>query len=124
MKKFVIRWILLTLATAITVWLVPGIEIVGDNKWYAFGSFALFMALINASIKPFMHVISLPFSIVTFGLVALAINAVCFELAGWLATNVIGYGIVSGGFLWSLLAAVVLSIVSSILSAISLDADA
>lgn len=121
MKNFIIRWAILLLATAITVWLVPGVRIVGDNKWFAYGAFALFMALINASIKPFMQLISLPFSIFSFGLVSLIINAVCFELAGALAGGVLGYGIETISFGWSLLAAIVLSIVASILSMISLS---
>ncbi|MFD0705061.1 phage holin family protein [Alloscardovia venturai] len=121
MTKFLTRWVIMTLATAITVWLVPGLHIVGNNKWFAYAGFALFMALINASIKPFMQAVSLPLSILSFGLVALIVNAVCFELAGALASEVLGFGLASGSFGWSLMGAVVLSIVSGILGMLNFD---
>ncbi|MFC0265365.1 phage holin family protein [Alloscardovia macacae] len=121
MKRFLMNWLVLTIATGVTVFLLPGLSIIGDRAWVAYGSFALFMALINASIKPFMQVLALPFSIFSFGLAALLINAACFEMASSLATRVFYTGVVSSSFGWSLMGALVLSLVSGLLGFLRLD---
>lgn len=121
MTRFLMNWLILTIATGVTVWLLPGINTVGTQPWIAFGSFALFMALINASIKPLLHLLAIPFTIFTFGLGALIINAVCFEMASNLSNNVFGTGITSQGLGWSIMGAIVVSIVSSMLSFIAAD---
>ncbi|WP_240680280.1 phage holin family protein [Alloscardovia theropitheci] len=115
------NWLILTIATGITAWLIPGISTIGDHAWVAYGSFALFMALINASIKPILHILAIPFTIFTFGIGALIINALCFELASNIATNVFGVGIIAHGLGWSILGAIVISIASSLLSGIAAD---
>ncbi len=109
------NWLVLTIATGVTVWLLPGITIVGDNQWLSYGSFALFMALINISIKPIMHILTLPISILTFGLMSLVVNTICFALASSLSNNIFGVGIASSSTGWSFAGAIVLSIIASLL---------
>lgn len=81
-------------------------------------AFALFMALINASIKPLTHMIALPFSVLSFGIVALVINWLFMRLASWLAISLFDVGVTVNGFWWSVLASLIISIVSGIVSAI------
>lgn len=66
---------------------LPGMHAIGEPPVLGIAAFALFMALINASIKPIIHVIALPFSIISFGLVALVINWLFMQLASWLALS-------------------------------------
>lgn len=87
MEHFISRWLVLTIAAGVMVTLLPGMHAVGEPPILGIGAFALFLALINASIKPIVHTIALPFSILSFGLIALIINWLFMELASWLAIS-------------------------------------
>ena len=94
---------------------LPGMHAIGEPPVLGIAAFALFMALINASIKPIIHVIALPFSIISFGLVALVINWLFMQLASWLALLFFSVGVTIDGFAWSVL---VMTIVSGIVGGI------
>ena len=51
------------MAVGAAVWIVPGITIVGSNGTIAVVVMALVLALINASIKPILQVLSLPITV-------------------------------------------------------------
>lgn len=112
------NWLVLTIAAAVMVAVIPGMQPVGDPPILGIAAFALFMALINASIKPIVHLISLPFAIVTLGLVTLVINWLFMRLASWLAVSTFGVGVFIDGFWWSVLGSLVMTIVSGIVGAI------
>lgn len=118
MTRFLIRWLVMTIAVAITVLILPGMHAIGDPPIFGFAAFALFMALINASIKPIVHMLALPFSILSLGLFALIINWLFMRLASWLAIGIFGVGVDVGGFWWSVLASIIIAIVSSVATAI------
>lgn len=118
MKDFLMRWLVLTVAAAVMVVLLPGMTAVGQPPILGIAVFALFMALINASIKPLTHMIALPFSVLSFGIVALVINWLFMRLASWLAISLFDVGVTVNGFWWSVLASLIISIVSGIVSAI------
>ncbi|MCH4208613.1 phage holin family protein [Bifidobacterium sp.] len=118
MTRFLARWLVMTIAVAVTVLILPGMHTVGDPPIFGFAAFALFMALINASIKPIVHVLALPLSIVSFGLAALIINWIFMRFASWLAIGIFGVGVDVGGFWWSVLASIIMSIVSGIAAAV------
>lgn len=118
MAHFITRWFVMTVAVAVTVLLIPGMEVVGNPPVLGIAAFALFMALINASIKPVVHMIALPFSVLSFGIVSLIINWLFMRLASWLAISLFDVGVNVRGFWWSVLASIIISIVSGIVSAI------
>ena len=118
MKDFLMRWLVLTVAAAVMVVLLPGMTAVGQPPILGIAVFALFMALINASIKPIIHIIALPLSIVSFGLVALVINWLFMQLASWLALSFFSVGVTIDGFVWSVLGSLVMTIVSGIVGGI------
>ena len=117
MKGFLIRWAILTIAAGVMVVLLPGMHAVGDPPILGVAAFSLFMALLNASIKPVVQMLALPFSILTFGILALVINWLFMELASWLAFSLFGVGVTIQGFLWAVLGSLIMSIVSGIVSA-------
>lgn len=107
MRNLFATWLIAGLSVMITAWLLPGIQVSG------FGGAliaAAVIGIINASVNPFLKLITLPISILTLGFFLLVVNAICFSLAGWLA----GAAIEIDGFLWSFLGAIVLTVVSSI----------
>ena len=121
MKRFLINWLVITIACGIMCWLLPGIQAVGGNRFLAYAAFALFMALINASIKPVIQVLAIPVTVVSFGIAALLINIALFGLASMLALNVFGVGITISNFWWGALGAVILSVISGILNSVVSD---
>lgn len=118
MGHFISRWFIMTVAVAVTVLLLPGMQVVGHPPVLGIAAFALFMALINASIKPVAHAIALPFSVLSFGIGALIINWLFMRLASWLAISLFDVGVSVNGFWWSVIASVIISIVSGIVSAV------
>ena len=118
MSHFISRWLVLTIAAGVMVALLPGMHAIGDPPILGIGAFALFMALINASIKPIVHAIALPFSILSFGLIALIINWLFMQLASWLAMSLFDVGVVIDGFWWSVIGSLFMSIVSTIVGGI------
>jgi putative membrane protein len=68
MRNFLIRLFVNALALSAAAWLVPGISLTGG-----FGDLllvALVFGLVNAFLKPFVLLLSLPFLLVTLGLFA------------------------------------------------------
>ncbi|PJM80063.1 phage holin family protein [Bifidobacterium scaligerum] len=118
MRQFISRWLVLTIAAAVMVAVLPGMEAVGEPPILGVAAFSLFMALINASIKPAVHMLALPISILSLGLFALILNWLFMELASYLAFSLFDVGVIIHGFWWSVLGSVIMSMVSSLVSSI------
>lgn len=115
---FLGRWFVTAVATAVAIWLVPGISVVGGA--YAGPIFtALVLALINMTIKPVMQVLSLPLTFLTLGIFALVVNALMLELASWFARNVFHAGILIDGFGAAFFGAIIVSVVTAILGSVT-----
>lgn len=115
--RFLIRLIVTALATAVAVWLVPGIHL-GDgdtsDKVIALLLVALIFGVINAIVKPIVTVVSTCLVVVTLGLFLLVINAGMLMLTSWLAGN-FGLGFHVDGFWPALWGSLIISIVGSLL---------
>ncbi|NMM98002.1 phage holin family protein [Bifidobacterium olomucense] len=118
MRQFISRWLVLTIAAAVMVAVLPGMEAVGEPPILGVAAFSLFMALINASVKPVVHMLALPISILSLGLFALILNWLFMELASYLAFSLFDVGVIIHGFWWSVLGSVIMSMVSSLVSSI------
>jgi putative membrane protein len=97
-------WLLNTLAVMITAYVVPGFVIEG------FGSAmiaAVIIGVVNATLRWVLVFLTLPLTIVTFGLFLFVVNALCLIVASWLTP---GFRVKSFG--WALLAAVILALTS------------
>lgn len=117
--QFVLRWVLTSLAVSVAVWLVPGVMVLGSTTWVAVLTVGLFLTLINMSVKPLLQVMALPLTVLTLGVFALMVNAVMLELASWLARTLFQQGIVMTDFFSTFLAAVIVSLTSVLLNAIT-----
>lgn len=105
--NFIIRLIITgAVAFGLTSFL-PGIHI--DSFWTAI-ILALVLAILNSIVKPILVILTLPITILTFGLFLFVINALIILIAG----NFI-HGFKVDGFWWALLFSLLLSIISSIL---------
>jgi len=107
--NFILKLIISTLAVLISSYLLPGVNIEGNNFFTAL-IVAAVLAFLNGVIKPIMIVLTIPVTVFTFGLFLLAINAFMIMLADKLVN---GFSV--RNFWWALLFSFILSIVTSIL---------
>ena len=108
---FVGRWFVTAIACAAAIWIVPGIEAVGGS-WAGPIMCALSLALLNATIKPVLQVLALPFTVATLGIFYVVVNALLLELASSLSLGIFGAGVAIESFGSALLGAVIISLVS------------
>ena len=115
MAAFVIRWLVTTIAVLVAAHLIPGISY---NGWDSLLGASLLLGIINAFIRPVLLLLSLPFIIVTMGLFIFVINALVLMLVSKIvpAFQVAGF--------WSaFFGAIIISIVSWILSSFFRGSD-
>ena len=102
--KLVLRWVISAAALLLISYYVPGIVVV---SFYAALVASLILGLINALIRPFLIILTLPINILTLGIFTLVINALMF----WLASSVVK-GFFVFGFWPAFWGALIMSLVS------------
>ena len=125
MTKLLIRWGIIVVALIAAAWLLPGIEVYGA-AWVVYAVMAVILGLINAVIRPLLKLLTCPLIILTLGLFVLVINGITFLLAAGISNRVLRALDLGGGFAvrsfgWAFLAALIVSIVTVILSALVKD---
>ena len=93
--NFIVRLLVTALVAFGLARILPGIHI--DTYWTAL-VFALVLALINAFVRPILVILTIPITIITFGLFLLVINAIIVLIASKFVS-----GISIDGFWWALL---------------------
>lgn len=105
--KLIIRLLISAAVTFILAQVLPGLHI--DNYITAIW-FAIVLSLLNVFLKPFLIILTLPLTLITFGLFLFVINTVTVLLASdWVK----GFQIDSFG--WGLLFSLLLTIITSLL---------
>lgn len=118
--KFILRILVTAIAVAAAVWLVPGIEVAATTEtWVCVGVLALFLSLLDVSLKPVLQVLSLPVSVLTLGIFYLVVNTFVLYVASWMANGMFNVGFEIASFGSAFVASIVISIVSSIVGAIT-----
>ncbi len=121
--QLLLRWLLTAVALAITAWIVPGITVEGETGIFAVLVMAAVFGFVNAFIRPLLKLLSCPLIILTLGLFILIVNAISFSLSSWIAQNVFGARFIVDGFWPAFWGAIVVSIVSFVLSLLLPDKD-
>ena len=93
--------------------IVPGVNYTGG--WIPFLGVALLFGFVNAFIRPVAKVLTFPIIIVTLGIFALVVNGLMLWLTSTLSTT-LGLGFQVLGFWPAFWGALVVSIVSTLLS--------
>jgi len=96
------------IAVFLAAYLLQGVQI--KNFWSAILT-AIVLAIVNAVIKPLMVILTIPVTILTFGLFILVINALMLMLV-----DAILPGLKIKNFWWALIFGIVLSVINAILS--------
>jgi putative membrane protein len=82
---------------ALAAWIVPGIAFTGALP-LLFA--ALLLGFVNAFVRPFVVLITLPLTIVTLGLFLLVINALMFSVVAWVLPGFSVSGFFAALFGW------------------------
>ena len=108
-----IRYLLVTLiitaiAIAVTAAILGGVDVDGGIGTYLW--LAILFGLVNCTIGLVLKIITLPLTLITFGLFALVVNGVLMAITAWLSDK-----ISIDNFGWAILAGLIMSIVMAIL---------
>ncbi|MDD4801831.1 MAG: phage holin family protein [Syntrophomonas sp.] len=107
MQAWILRWILNILAIILTAYLLPGFAV---SIWGAIVG-SVFLGVVNAIIRPLLIILTLPLNILSLGLFTFVINGFMLYLT---SATVKGFDI--HGFGWAILTAIVLSLISLLIS--------
>jgi putative membrane protein len=124
MGSFLLRAAVTGVALWLVTQLVSGISFVGgENTLQRVGIIfvvAVVFGLVNAVVKPIVQIMSIPLYIVTLGLFHVVINALMLWFTAWITEHTTHWGLYIDDFWWTAIwAAIVLSIVSWVLSLLS-----
>jgi putative membrane protein len=111
---FILRLIVNAAALWVAAQLIPGIAVTGLTPLLLA---ALVLGLINAIVRPILLVLTLPLTLLTLGLFIFILNAFCL----WLTSRIVT-GFVVETFAAAFLGALVVSVVSWLLTAFVSDA--
>ncbi len=117
MTKFILRWVINAIAIFLAVKL-PGIHL--ESGLVSVIWLALIFGLVNAFLRPLLKLLTCPLIILTLGLFTLLINTFLFWLTGQIG-RAFGILLTFDGFWPIFLGALVISIVSIVLSMILKD---
>jgi len=110
---FLLRVAANALAIVLAASILPGIEVDGIVPALAA---AVLLGLVNAFVRPVLLILTLPITLVTLGLFLLVLNGFCFWLVALLVK-----GFHVAGFGSALLGALVVSVVSWVVTAVISD---
>ena len=114
------RWLISSLSLFAAAWLVPGIR-AEENALAVYFVMAVILGLINLTIKPILTLLSLPITILTLGLFLLVLNALMLWFASAVAVKLFNIGFYVDGFWPAFLGALIVSVVSMVLSSFIKD---
>lgn len=127
-KNFLIRVVINGIALWVAALVVDGVDLAeGDSSWsrklLTIGLVALLFGLVNAVIKPVVKLLSLPFIVLTLGLFTFVVNALMLQITEWIG-GALDLSFSIDHFWWdAVLAAVVITLVSWVLSVVLPDDD-
>lgn len=107
MNGLLIRWLILTVSILICAYLINGIYVAGFFSAFVA---AAFLGVLNALLRPFLLLLTLPINIVTLGLFTFVINAVLLMMVSGVVT-----GLEIRGFWSALGGALIISLISWVL---------
>jgi putative membrane protein len=124
MKNLIIKLLANAVALAIAAWLISGITIQGattGRRILTLLIVAAIFGLVNALVKPIVKLLSLPFIILTLGLLIFVINAAMLLLTSWITGKLDVQFHVADFWPAALLGSLVITIVGMLLNAVLPD---
>ena len=119
MTRFIVRWLINIAGLYLAVLIVPGVKLAGDD-FLNFVWLALIFGLLNALVRPLLKFLTCPLIILTLGLGSLVLNTAMLYILQWVA-EFVNISFVLTDFWQAFLGALVVSIVSMVLSVVLRD---
>jgi putative membrane protein len=119
--KLLLRWVASAVAVGIAIYLLPG-RIEWDGRIETLFVVALILGLVNAVVRPVIKALACGLIVLTLGLALFVINALMLYLTGFIAAQ-LGYQFQPRDFVSALIASVVISVATWILSMLIKDKD-
>jgi putative membrane protein len=107
--RILIRLVVLAVAIWLTTLVLPGVEVTGG--WATYLWVALIFAVVNAILGPILHLLALPFTVITLGLFALVVNAGLLAITAGLSSH-----LDLGGFWSALFGAILIAVFGFVLN--------
>lgn len=126
MSHFIIRLVINAVALGVAALIIPGISVAGEGSTFVINLLivALIFGLVNAIIKPLVAMVTCPVYLLTLGLFTFVVNGLMLMLTSWLTGLTGTRFFVVDSFFWSaFLGAIIISLVSTALSAMLEDKD-
>ena len=123
MKNLIIKLLANAVALAVASWVVAGITLEGattGRRVLTLLIVAAIFGIVNAVVKPLAKLLSLPFIILTLGLLIFVINALMLLLTSWI-TGKLDVQFNVDGFWPALLGSLVITLVGMLLNAVLPD---
>ncbi len=124
MKNLIIKLLANAVALAVAAWLISGITITGattGRRVLTLLIVAAIFGLVNAVVKPIVKLLSLPFIILTLGLLIFVINALMLLLTSWITGKLDVQFHVDDFWPAALLGSLVITVVGMLLNAVLPD---
>ncbi|MDQ2941639.1 MAG: phage holin family protein [Chloroflexota bacterium] len=93
---------------AVQILPVPGLSFTGE--WWKLLVVAAIFSLVNTFLRPILRILTLPLTLITFGLFLIVINALMLLLTGAISSE-LNLGFTVDGFVAALLGSIVISLV-------------
>ena len=116
MRSLLLRWAIIGVSLAVAAFLLDSVTVEGGFWGYVW--VAAVFGLVNAFVRPIVALLSLPLTIITFGLFAFVVNALMLLFTAWISDS-----LDIDGFFTAVLAALVISLVSMVLNRLLIDRD-
>jgi len=111
--RVLINWFISSMAVFIAAYILRGVHI--DSFITAF-IVVFVLGILNTFVKPILFILTLPITVLTFGLFALFLNVITILLTDYLIV-----GFIVDSFWWAVLFGLVLSFISSLFNRILKD---
>jgi putative membrane protein len=118
MLRLLLRWAISAVAVYVAIGsgIVPGLH--ADGGWSVYFAVALILGLANALIAPIIKGLTCPLVFLTLGLFTLVINGLMLWITALIAQQ-LGFGFTVANFGSAILGALIISVVSFVLSVIT-----
>jgi len=116
--RLLLRLVINAVALMVAAWLLTGISVSGGSTSkdaLTLIVVAAIFGIVNAIVKPVVTFVSMPFVILTLGLLLIVINGLMLLLTSWISGK-IGVSFHVDGFWTAVFGAIILSVVSSVLN--------
>ena len=112
-------------ALAVAAWLLDGIRVSGDEWQDTIGPLvlaAIILGVVSVFVEPVVKLLSLPFIILTLGLMLIVINALMLMLTSWICDQVdVGFEV--EGFWTAVVGSIIITLVTGFIDLVAIEDD-